>query len=330
MKKHALALATSALLLAPAAALAAGPTLYGQLNVSLNNEDNGTTDKWQLSNHSSRLGVKGDVETSFKSLTGLYYAEYGIETDDGVSSNGSPFTQRNIWVGLKSDVAGTFRLGHSDTPLKEAQGKVDQFNDLPGDIQYLVGGESRFANTFFYTSPKIADALSINVALKPGEGVDVDGVAGVEEGLADTTSASLVFQKGDLYLAAAAEQTSVIGGVTPDGVANADLVRLVATYKIQAIELGALVATAEDINVDEKDTGWLLSGALNAGNWKFKAQYGVNEGDNTGNEATLASLGADYKLGKSTTAYAYYTQQELDATVDAEKTTYGFGLLQKF
>lgn len=322
MKKHALALAV---LLTPAAALA-NPTLYGQFNVSLDNVDNGTTDFFQLESNSSRIGIKGEADTSVEGLKALYTAEFGVNVDDGAG----PFSQRNIFVGLKGGF-GTLRAGKIDSPLKDAQGKVDQFNDLAGDIQNLVGGENRNDNIIYYSSPKLGEAVTLNLALIPAENTNVDGQAGNETGLTDTISTSAVYQSGNLYLAAAIDQDQALGGYSPDAVVRGDLVRLVATYKLDNLDLGLLYATAESNGaVALEDTGWLLSAAYNRGDWKFKAQYGVNEGDSTGTERTLASIGADYKLGKNTTAYGYYTQRETDTGTVAELNTWGLGLNQRF
>lgn len=326
MKKHALALA---LLAAPSLALAAGPTLYGQLNVtldSLDKESATATKAWQLNSWSSRIGVKGDAETGVAGLTGLYYAEFGVDVDDGTG----PFTQRNIYAGLKGGF-GTLRAGKIDTPLKDSQGKVDQFNDLSGDIQNFVGGENRANNIIYYTSPKLADAITLNLAVIPAEDTNVDGAAGNEDGIADTVSASAVYEQGAIYVALAIDQDQAIGGYSPDGITRGDIVRLVGTWKSDAFEAGALFTTAETNGAGGlEDQGWLLSGAYKNGAWKVKAQYGASEGDTTGNEKTITALGVDYALGKSTTTYAYYTAVDTSAATDTTDTTIGLGLLQKF
>ncbi|MFZ5757391.1 MAG: porin [Pseudomonadota bacterium] len=326
MKKHALALAVLAL---PGLALADGPTLYGQLNVtldSLDKESATATEAWQLNSWSSRIGVKGDADTGVQGLKGLYYAEFGIDVDDGTG----PFSQRNIYAGLKGGF-GTLRAGKIDTPVKDAQGKVDQFNDLSGDIQNLVGGENRSNNIIYYTTPKLADAVTVNLSVAPAEDTNVDGEAGNEDGIADTLSASVVYEQGSVYLALGYDQDQAIGGYSPDGITRGDIVRLVGTLKGDAFEAGLLFTTAETNGAGGlEDQGVLVSGAFKNGNWKVKGQYGVNEGDTTGVEKTITALGVDYALGKSTTTYGYYTAVDTDAATDTTDTTIGVGLLQKF
>ena len=49
------------------------------------------------------------------------------------------------------------KAGKFDTPFKVSQGKIDQFGDLRGDINEIVGGSERANNIIQYSSPKIAD-----------------------------------------------------------------------------------------------------------------------------------------------------------------------------
>lgn len=360
MKKHALGLAVTAItaaLATPAIALADGPTLYGKLNVSLDSIDTDTgaaatsTNNFQLNSNASRIGIKGDAETGIQGLKGLYYAEFGVDVDDGTG----PFTQRNIYAGLKGGF-GTLRLGKIDTPLKDAQGKVDQFNDLTADIANLTAGETRANNSIYYSSPKIAGGLTLNLALYPGEGVDVDNADGdnntatdVEEGIADSLSASVVWEKDALYAALAIDRNGSgsgnlagftdINGATTGTPSVADIVRAVVVYKADAFEVGALYQAAEDVGdaTDAgEDTALVVSGAWKLDKWKFKAQYGTNTGDVSNaaadRERTITALGADYALGKSTTLFGYWAEVNNDPESAARPitTVVSIGLDQKF
>lgn len=353
MNKKLLALAVGAAAAMPLIAEAAGPTLYGKINVTLDSVENDTgvpattTDIWSLNSNASRLGIKGDAETGITGLTGIYQAEYEIDADDGTT----PFAQRNIYAGLKGSF-GVVKLGKMDTPLKEAQGKVDQFNDLAGDIKNIMPGEVRANNMIQYNSPKLADLITINLAVMPGEGVDVDNAdaddlvgTDVEDGIADIISASIVLESGAFYAALAMDQ-NVSGSGNVDGFDDidsvaagtqsvADTTRLVGAYKGDNFEVGAIYQMSEDVSdgSDDEDSAMFLSGAYMMGDWKFKAQYGVGEGDVSDREKTLTAIGADYKLGKSTTLFTYYSTVELDVPapgVSTEVSTLAFGLEQKF
>lgn len=333
MNKKLLALAMGAVVAMPVSAVAA-PTLYGKMNVTLDQIeiDTGTpatsTDQWELNSNASRLGVKGDVEIS-EDLKGIYQAEYQIDVDDGAT----PFSQRNIYAGLKGGW-GTFMAGKFDTPLKNAQGSVDQFNDLRGDISNIMPGETRADNILQYSSPKLGEMATINVALMPAEGADVDGDGKNDDGLADAISASVVLQSGGLYAALAVDR-NMSGAKSVDGFSEADIMRLVAGYKTDAFEVGALFQTAEDLVAGSKaeDTAMLVSAAFTAGEWKFKAQFGTGEGDASSKEKTLMAVGADYKLGKNSMLFGYYSAVETDnpaPAVDGEVTTLALGMEHKF
>ncbi|MFZ5757520.1 MAG: porin [Pseudomonadota bacterium] len=336
MNKKLLALAIGAAVAMPVVAEAAGPTLYGKINVTLDSVETDTgvpatsTDVWSLNSNASRLGVKGDAETGVTGLTGLYYAEYEIDADDGAT----PFKQRNIYAGLKG-AFGTLKLGKMDTPLKEAQGKVDQFNDLAADIKNVMPGETRADNMIQYSSPKLADMFTVNLAVMPAENTNVDGEAGNEDGIADSISASVVLESGAFYAALAMDQSMTSASAVDTFTSGrADITRLVGAYKTDAFEVGAIFQTAEEVGTGaaSEDEAMFLSGAFVSGDWKFKAQYGVGEGDVNDREKTMMAVGADYKLGKSTTVFGYYSTVETDnaAPPDTEITTLALGLEQKF
>lgn len=357
MNKKLLALAVAAAVM-PAAALASGPTLYGKINVSLESEEIDvpapavSSDQFNVVNNASRIGVRGDAETGLDGVKGLYKAEFGVDADDGAA----PFTDRDIYVGLTGGF-GTVLLGNMDTPTKVAQGKVDQFNDTSVDMASHVAGELRAPNIVAYASPKIADAVTVTVALWQGEGAD-GPAAGVDtdlNGVGDAVSASVAYENEGLYLALAMDmETPVSSGLieaardtaTPALTVYNDITRLVAAYSTDTFEVGALYQMVEGVNDDVlvgpvdwneyEDTSMVLSGAYKTGDWKFKAQYGMSEIDISGStlEATMMGLGADYAIGKSTTASAFFANEDVETNVpgggDAERTVISVGLEQKF
>lgn len=100
MKKQLLALAVGSMVAIPSVALAdSGPTVYGKVNVSLENQDDGDNDTWKLQSNSSRLGVKGDLDLDFENVKAIYKAEFEMSVDDG-DKDGQTFTQRNIYGGF--------------------------------------------------------------------------------------------------------------------------------------------------------------------------------------------------------------------------------------
>lgn len=352
--KKLLALAISAAVIMPVSAVAA-PKLYGKMNVTLDQVETDTgvaatsTDQWELNSNASRIGIKGDVEI-VEGFSGFYQAEYQIDVDNGAASSSKvvssvdfagskagtttvsqPFSQRNIYAGLKGDW-GSFMAGKFDTPLKNAQGKIDQFNDLRADIHNIMPGETRADNVLQYSSPKLAEMITVNVALMPAEGSDVDADGKTDDGLADSMSASVVLETETGFYAALAVDQSMSGSNSVDGFSRADIMRLAVAYAADAFEVGGIYQTAEDLatGTGKEDTAMLVSAAFKTGDWKLKAQFGTGEGDASETEKTLMAVGADYKLGKNSTLFGYYSAVETDAATDSEVTTLAFGMEHKF
>ena len=306
---------------------AAGPidgTIYGKINVSVVNADNGSSDEWKLNSNASRLGVKGKTEIS-DGLYAVYKAEFEVCIDDGNCAKSEQpaqtFTQRNIMAGIRGSF-GTVWAGKHDSPTKLAQNKIDLFNDLEGDIKNTFEGENRVSNMVAYTSPNM-NGFSTTVAMMPGEGVDVDGDGQDDTGLTDGVSYSVSYSMDNLYVAIAGDQD----------VDSQDLMRIVAQYKMDALKLGVMYQQNDD-NVGTKDeSGFFVSAAYQLDNkTTLKAQYGSIEDDVDGDEAETLSLGADYKLAKGTKVYVFYTDNT-DSTAgvaDDEDSAFGVGMEHKF
>lgn len=293
--------------------------IYGKINVSIVNADNGTDDTYKLNSNASRLGVKGKTEIA-DGLYAVYKAEFEMCVDDG-DCKGQTFTQRNIMGGIKGSF-GTVWAGKHDTPTKLAQNKIDLFNDLEGDIKSTFEGENRVSNIVAYTSPTM-NGFSTTVAMIPGEGADVDGDGKDDTGLTDGMSYSVSYTMDNLYVAIAGDQD----------VDSQDLIRLVAQYKMDALKVGVMYQQNED-NLGTKDeSGFFVSAAYQLDEkTTLKAQYGSIEDDADGDEEETLSLGGDYKLAKSTKVYVFYTDNT-DSSVgkeDKEESTFGLGMEHKF
>ena len=345
MNKKLLALAIGAAVAMPVVALAEGPTLYGQLDVSLNNARTVTgaaakTDIWSIANNASRLGVKGTADTGVDGLKGIYYAEFGLNVDDGTASAplASPISQRNIYAGLKGGF-GSVVMGNTDTPTKLVQGKVDQFNDTVADIQAYTTGEKRAPNSLIYATPKFGDAFTATVALLQSELND--------DNVGEAVSASFVYEQDALYAGVGLDKqvpttTVALGGfdsgagveVVPTATGEVDIVRAVVGYNTDGFEVGFLYQTAEQVDptaaAGNGDTTMVLGAAFKTGDMKIKAQYGQTEGDASGVVETMIALGADYSVGKATTVYGLLALNEDDKVAALESQTFAFGIKQKF
>lgn len=340
--------------LAASASYANDVTVYGKGNVTIQSIEEtyptalGLDDKdnFEIRSNASRLGVKGSLDIT-ETLKAIYKLEYEVFIDeDNSGNNGSQFNQRNTYVGLQGS-AGTFIVGRHDTPTKLAQGKVDRFNDLfAGDIKNFMAGEQREDNVMLYSSPKLADAITISVAAIPGE--DDEGAAEPDDGLADYTSASVVYETDMLYLALATDQD----------IDNSDIIRFVGEFRGDGFKVGAIVQTAEesddggmggfsggtpvriasDVDDIEEQDAYVLNGEIKLSDAvALKAQYGFSESSHVtvsdDTEITQTAIGVDYKLSKAAKVYAYWSNitAENDAlSSDIEHETLGVGTEIKF
>ena len=308
MKKIALSLAVAAPLAVNAETIEIEkPEFYGKINVAqefVQQKDAGNLA--QLNSNASRLGVKGTIDLD-AGLTGIYQAEFEMYPDDGDKDSDRTFAQRNTYIGIKS-AYGTLQAGIFDTPFKKAQKKVDLFNDLQGDIKHIVSdSENRAKNSVQYTSPEFA-----------GLTATVDHINSEDEEINNGLSASLAYQRGDIYLAYAYDTD-----VSDEGT---EAQRVAGQYSIGLVQLGALWETQDD-GVDSKD-GWMASAKVKvASKVSLKAQYGASDIKEEG--GVTYSLGADYKLTKVAKTFVYATSEESDdESVNAQY--YGVGLEYKF
>jgi predicted porin len=271
--------------------------LYGKINVSVVNSDSGSTDTWKLNSNASRIGLKGSSQIS-EGLSVFYKTEFEVDVD----GDGDVFKQRNIYAGIKGQY-GSLLAGKNDTPTKQAQKKIDLFNDSVGDIKKTFAGENRMSNIIAYTSPKYGN-FSASYAIMPSEADD--------GGLADSKSYSVNYKKDGLYVAVASDSN----------VKDADILRIVSQYKLDAWKLGFMYQENDTTN----ESGYFTSAAYKSDNITYKAQYGNNENDTEGSDKTTLSLGADFKLAKNTKSFVFFTDNESSSSTK----TFGLGLEHKF
>lgn len=275
---------------------------YGKANVSFQNSDDGSGSTTEVRSNASRVGVQG-FEAIDENLKAVFQLEFETSPDDGDSS-GQTFTQRNIYVGLQGNF-GTVKAGKFDSPFKEAQNKVDLFNDMEGDIANMITvNDNRPSNVVAYASPDAP--IVAYVAYISSEDPDVD----------NGISASVSFTHENLYLALAADQD-----VEAEG---ADAVRAVVQYSLGDLQLGGLIEESDDGSGAEN--GYFASAQYKLNKWALKAQFGTSDIDEMGGESL--SLGADYALAKPVKVYGFVTALESDEGTD--ESYVGVGIEYKF
>jgi predicted porin len=375
MKKKLLAIAVSAAM-APAIALADGPTVYGTVNLSLDKAgptnqldidianddvdfDGRVRSGWELNTNMSHIGVRGGADLDVANLRGFYQLEYQV--DPSVGGNG--LLSRDTFIGLEGDF-GSVKAGTFSTPTRELSRMVDQFADMAyADLYNVLPGELRLNNMLQYTSPKIAEMLTINVATVALRNGNVSAEGDNEDTLFDTLSISLVADLGDFYAGLGYDKnvgTNVPGGnllidnqigpfgLDTIGIASMDIIRFVAGARMDALEIGFLYQVASsnleedngftETQEDLEDTTMALSVGFHLNDQiKLKAQYANTDGDQFDTDMTMTTLGADYKLGRNTTAYGYFSRVEISDLddldgVDSERLdqVYGVGIKHRF
>jgi len=315
--KNYLPLLLSSALIIPLATHAEGPIdgkVYGKINAALLSTDNkGLTDTY-IESHASRLGFKGKTALD-NNISVIYKLEYEINpTEKNASKAGSTdttiFKQRNAIVGLKTAL-GTIMMGTHDTPMKLAQGKIDQFNDLTyGDIKNVVSGENRVNDIAMYMSPSFK-GIAFNAAITQDE----------DSSTKDDGTSLAVTYKGikNLYLAAAVDSE----------VNKTDATRFVAQYKLNNLTVGALLNASEAANTPGATDGssTVVSASYKVNNWQVKAQFG--SGDEKSKGLEQIAFGIDYKLGKESKLY-FYSASLKNNDNSTDKSANGLGIEHKF
>ena len=302
-----------------------GPEFYGMLYVSLDlqkseNTIDATNDEpshWALNSRNSRIGVKQDIALNDK-LTAVYKIETGVEIDDG-DRNGKSFYQRDIYLGVKGDY-GQIIGGRFNTPMRMAEGKIDPFNHLDGDITAVLGGHVRVNNIVQYSSPKFANTV-INVAFMPGELEDLDGDGADDNRIANAFSASALYNEGNLFASFAFDKNmpsgtrTEVGTRTPatDNTNRSDRVQLAAKYQMGAAAFGTIIQHAVDSDDSKlKENAFIVNGTYRISDYTLKAQYGLNKGDSTKNERSLAAVGVNYHVAKNSIASVNYSIKDYE------------------
>lgn len=336
MNRTLIALGVAATVVLPATAQAAAK-VYGKLNLSVEQYEkefqNPATkpDEFvRLQTNDSRFGIKGEDELT-ATLSAVYQIEWEVLADTAGAN--TDMKQRNRFVGIKSQDFGTVKLGAYDTYLKLAQGKADFFNDLYGDMKYVIAGENRVNNVVGYESPKFLGGLNVNVMAQTQE--DAAGVKDAKNG----NSASIVYDNSQIGLWAAIAMDNNISASTPlNASRESDNLRAVVVYSIADLTLSAVYGTSEAAvgTAGNEETGMTVGAAYKLGDQTIKAQYGTAEADlatAATQEKTQWSVGVDHNFNSKTRAYVFYTAKEEDklaALADIEESAAGLGIEHNF
>lgn len=361
MKKVLLAAAVASLGLSAAHA---APTLYGKLNVSLNQVDNNDwkgNDQTQLNSNASRIGVKGEEKLT-DSVGVIYQAEWAISTDG--SGSDTDLSARNRFLGLKFKDIGSIKAGQYDSYFKNSAGRYqDIFNDDTNlDITKTMYGEERLKNVVGFETDKnlLIPGLVFSIMAQMGENDSSSYSTKTRDNFGSGVSTSLAYDNKDLGVAAA-----VAGNFGVQGAYNAlslkgiesDAVRVTGSYDftklgLNGLVLGALYQHAEPsdspsveyltansldkrVGQNLEENAWLIQATYNILNtpWTVKGQYqsAKTEWDGGDRKLDQYGVGVDYNFNKQTRFYGVLAQQKRDwQSSDDKKTVVGLGMEYNF
>jgi predicted porin len=272
--------------------MAAEVEVYGKANISFQSADEGEGRYTDIASNASRFGFKGDLKLE-NDLTVVY--KYEVQIDLADEAGEKNLKSRNQYVGLKGGF-GEILIGRNDTVLKQSQGKIDLFNDYEADLKRTWKGENRMGNSITYKTKKFNN-------FQFGVTYLTEGDAGSEDGI----SAALTY--GDKKL----KKTSFYAAAAIDSdVKGYDTQRVTGYFKAGAVRLGLGVQNQEKVSDGSDASGYLVNAAYPTGKTTFKAQYQTLEDDST------FSIGADYKLGKSTKLFAWASYFDYDFNHDRD------------
>lgn len=150
-------------------------TLYGHVDVSGDEVNNGNERTAQVSSNLSYIGVRGSRDLGSSGLGVLFQVET-LANVSGTPTETGGLSSRNSFIGLKTSV-GNFMLGKYDTPYKRATASMDPFASSIGDYNSIMGNtggdlraefDPRLPHSFFYDSPKWG-GFSVNALYSPGQ-----------------------------------------------------------------------------------------------------------------------------------------------------------------
>jgi len=290
---------------------------YGKLNISLQASDEGDGSFNELKSNASRVGVKGKYKLD-GGLTAIYKLEWQVNVND---SKKDSLTARNQWVGVKGGF-GELTVGRSDTTLKVSQGKFDLFNDYEGDLKHLFVGENRVTDSITYKSPVFSNfqVLSSYIISDDSEADDPYSIG--------LLFGDLSLKKTDFFLSVSHDENMPVefdGANGSDDITEAlGNTRITGMYKFGDLRLGAMFVDTEVLSTGGSETGYAANASYKIGKVLAKLQYQEFAGEGA------ISVGADYKLGKKTKVYAWYTDREENIVETADGNSYAFADAGKY
>lgn len=294
--------------------------IYGRASLSIDQLDDGASyNRTNLSSNASRLGFRGSKKIG--NLTGIWQVEQEIQVNlsNSASDTNNRLASRDTFAGLRGEF-GTVRAGKFDTPFKVAREPFNLFGDQLGDMRNLtrVGDakfDERLNNTLEYQTP-VMNGFQARLAYSFHNGSSATVNNGVDT-KDDATSVSLGYKAGKLDATLAFETY----GANTANTGKREATRAAVSYKVTPeLRLVGFYQTADSIktsnNADEGAdvTGVGLEYAAMR-NVSLKAHYMDRKANAANADATMYTVGAEYRYDKALRFYANYGSVDNDSGV---------------
>jgi predicted porin len=298
---------------------------YGKLNISIQATEEKGESFNEMKSNASRVGVKGKYKLDH-GLTAIYRLEWQVNVNDDSKDT---LTARNQWVGIQGNF-GELTVGRSDTALKVSQGKFDLFNDYEGDLKHLFIGENRVSDAITYKSP-VFSKLQFLTSYIISDDHEADDPFSVGVFFGD-----LNLKKENYFISVAHDENMPVGFKQLDGTKTTEALantRVTGMYQFGDLRVGGMYVDTEVSATGKAEDGYAANVSYKFGKVLAKVEYQEFAG------ADSISVGADYKLGKNTKVYAWYTDREGNNYTADDGNTYvlasagkylAIGMEQKF
>ncbi len=329
MKKTLLALA--ALAATSAAFAQSSVTLYGVVDVNLENVkgDKSVTRVTSGGYNTSRFGLKGteDIGGGVKANFNLESA-VGVDTGTAGNTTTGAFWDRAAWVGVAAANIGELRIGRQTTPIGDIAGEAISSGPQPYDTLRIANtraadGYRRVDNAITYIAPKLG-GLSAVLQYSTGTGAELAG-----SNLGKQFGLSVKFVDGALSAGLGHINIKDANIVANNQKANATLVyvgydlgvaKVTGYYDTETNPTNAVAGATNRLNVLGANVVAPISPefSLNAGVAKARNVDGEKAGSDN---VTITTLRGVYTLSKRTAVYAQFANANNGSTVKRDLGT---------
>lgn len=328
------------LYLAPLAALAqSSVTVYGRLDLSLDNTKTGQTSLSQERDNASRLGFRGteDLGSGLKAAFGL---EMGLSADTGALT--SP-VYRHSYVGLIGSF-GAIALGRLDSgnPTKSpiysliTQNTEFVIHDAgaPAIGTRVLNARNRTSNSIGYISPEFGGATFMARFYLNGFDLATSQTGPIRsEWDVKQFDLGVNYKVGGLGVGVGYSKDSKTGGLANNDFSKKGMV--VAGYDVGSVSTYGILGrdsykstatTREDVDF------WLLGASVDIGQHKVTANY-MERDVQADRNGTLKKVqaGYAYRLSKRTMVYALYDRDDPNSNAQNDVIrNYSVGIQHNF